>query len=264
VSGKEISRQLSALTSTTTYGLASTSVVNHMKLLVALFVLLLSTLPAQCRQPQCIKSEFSGVATQSQTFRQELGQGIRFTVGPMTLEPDARWRWFQVVVIKEDEGVYVFNLSDTNWLLTTDFWSAFIGGANLDLKAALGYRLRYLIFPVSSEDKERLREAVDLIRNANTPDQIMQAARSLKSIPLGQLRFEIADYGVTGSDPPTSVDWVRFSAIATLPPNFVVSGTLPTTLTACPAIPNEVIQNIRRPNRHEYLLHTTATTAVER
>ena len=127
-----------------------------------LVLLLLLTVASYCQQQQCLQSEFSGEAAQGQGFRQELGQGVAFSVVPMgrnTQEP--KWGWLKIRVVDESKVIFAFNPSDENWLLATPDWgSAFIGGFNSDVNRAIEYRLRDLIFPLSFDDKQKLREAL--------------------------------------------------------------------------------------------------------
>jgi len=100
------------------------------KVLQVLLVLLLSTVESKSQQSQCMQTEFSGEVSQGQKFSQQLGEGIRFSVLPMSLKEDPRWGWFQIRVLNEQRPIVVFNPSDSNWLLATDWSSAFIGGVN--------------------------------------------------------------------------------------------------------------------------------------
>lgn len=210
------------------------------KLAVLVFLLLLAG-TAQTQQPQCIQSEFSGSAAQGQEFKQEFGQGITFTVFPMRLKEDPRWGWFQIDVLGDREhAVFVFNPSDTNWLLATDFASAFIGGPNSDVKVGIEYRVRYFVFPLSLDDKQKLRETARLVNEASTEDEKRTAVTALKSMHLAQLKFEITDYTLAHVDPPTSVDWAKFTGVVTFPSGFRISEGLRSTDLECPAIPDEV------------------------
>jgi hypothetical protein len=110
-----------------------------MKLLPILLLALVSSLEAQNLQPQCPKVEFNGEVAQGRPYSQQLGGNVSFSVLPMRLREDPRYGWFQLRIIGEGSG-FVFNLSDRNWLLATDFYSAFIGGTDSDVKAALSYR----------------------------------------------------------------------------------------------------------------------------
>jgi hypothetical protein len=237
-----------------------------MKVMPVLLVLVLfSAVEAQTAPRQCVRAEFTGEATQDNAFTQDLGEGIRFSVFPMRMKEDARWGWFQIRVIGGDEdGIFAFNPSDLNWLLATDFRSAFIGGPNSDVKASLTYRLRYFIFPISRDNKQQLRGAANRLVFAQTPGETGNATAALNSMPLGQIRFEITDYGLAGGEPPTSVEWVQFTSTVTLPPGFVMSRQLSPSYVECPAIPEEVIDNIRDQKRHDYFLQPKPTSNAER
>ena len=234
----------------------------------ALILLLLATLAAYGQEQQCVQSEFSGEATHAKTFRQELGQGIAFSIEPMgrtTQEP--RWGWFKIVVVDDSKGLFVFNPTDANWLFAIPDWgTAFIGGFNSDVKRAMEYRVRDLVFPLSFDDKQRLRELSALIYGAKTPEEAQTAAVPLKSMHLGQIRFEITDYRLGTEQPPTSVDWVKFNAIVTVPADFSLSGKLVAAKLSvryvdCPAIPDELIESIRNPKRHEFFLPPATAAA---
>jgi hypothetical protein len=225
-----------------------------MKALTILVLLFVSGLQAQISQPQCAKGEFSGEATQGQPFSRELAGGIKFSVDPMRLKEDPRWAWFRIRVVGNDQrGVFAFNPPDSNWLLAADFWSAFIGGVNSDLEAALQYRLRYLVFPTSFKDKERLRRAADAFHSARATDEIEKGVNALRAIPIGVIQFEITDYGLDEGERPMSVDWVKFTVKVNFPREFS-PGPLLVTEAECPVIPDEVIENIQSPERHKYLL----------
>jgi hypothetical protein len=222
--------------------------------ILTILILFISGLHAQVSGPHCEQGEFSGEARQGQPFRSELVGGIKFSVDPRRLKEDPRWAWFQIRVIGADQGVFVFNESDGNWLLATDVWSAFIGGVNIDLNAALQYRVRYLVFPTSFKDKEKLRRAADELHSARATNEIEKAVNALKKIPLGVIRFEINDYGLGENERPMSVDWVDFTVNVTFPPEFSRLGPLLVTSAECPALPPDVIETIRSPERHKYLL----------
>jgi hypothetical protein len=234
---------------------------NVMKFLTVLILLFVSGLQAQTGGPQCAEGELSGEAKQDQPFSRELGEGIQFSVDPVRLKEDRRWAWFRLRVIGKDQDVFLFHLSDTNWLLATDFWSAFVGGPNWDLRDALQYRRRYFVFPVSSKDKETLSATAEALHSAKTVDEVEKGVNSLKQISLGVIQFEITDYGLGEGDIPMSVDWIKFTLKVTLPPEFLDSrlGPLLVTNVECPAIPDEVIENIRLPERRKYLLPITST-----
>jgi hypothetical protein len=231
-------------------------VVTAMRWLTILVVLLLVTLEAEAQDLQCVQVEFSGEARQGHEYSQQLGDYLSFSVEPMRLREDSRWGWFQIRVIRDDgSGVFVFNLSDRNWLLAaSDFWSVFIGGPNVDLIAALQYHTRYLVSPVSADDKERAAGAANLIVRARTPKKMQRALAALRGVSLAQIQFEITDYGLRAWEPPMSVEWVKFNVKLILPPDFRVSGEIPLMFVQCPAIPDEVVENIRNPERHKYLL----------
>lgn len=229
--------------------------VNIYQTLMVHVWLFVAELVAQTMGPQCAKGEFSGEARQGQPpFSRELRGGIKFSVIPMQAKEDPRWTWFKIRVIGDDQRVFVFNLSDTNWLLATDFWSAFIGGAYSDQEAALQYLLRYWVLPTAFEDKERLRRTADAIHDAKTKGEIEERLKALRAIPLGLIRFEITDYGLGAGQSPMSVDWVKFAVNLTFPPEFSRPGPLFVTKAECPAIPDEVVENIRSTNRHKYVL----------
>ena len=175
----------------------------------------------------------------------------------MGLVPDqCAWRSYE-------HGIFVFNPSDTNWLLATDFASAFIGGPNSDVKAGIEYRARYFVFPLSLDDKQKLRETARLVKEASTEDEKRTAIAALKSMHLGQLKFEITDYTLAHVDPPTSIDWVKFTGVVTFPSGFRISEGLRSTDVECPAIPDEVIENIRDQKHHQYFLPAKTTTPSE-
>lgn len=220
--------------------------------ILAILILFAPGLLAQGGGPQCEKGEFSGEARQGQPFSRELVGGLQFSVDPMRLKENPRWAWFQIRVIGPDQLGFIFNPSDSNWLLATDFWSAFVGGANFDLDTALQYRIRYLVFPTSFEGKEKLRRAADALHSAKATDEI-ENRNALRKMPLGVIRFEITDYGLEEQEEPMSVEWIRFTVQVTFPPEFSVLGSLLVTTAECPAMPNEVFQNIRSPERHKYL-----------
>jgi len=232
-----------------------------MKLLRIAILIPLLAAAAQSRQSRCMRAGFSGVASQDKVFHQELGEGLTLTVLPMKSKEDARWGWFQLKVLCDTCG-YVFNPSDANWLLATDFNSAFIGGPNTDVKAALEYRTRYMIFPSSVEDKERLKAVPSGLQSVH-PEEQAKAMETLRSTRLIQMKFQIDDYSLGTREPPTSVEWLKFSATVILPPDFLVSGKLGISLVDCPAIPEEVIENTRNPKRHQYFLPSKTTASAE-
>ena len=51
-----------------------------------------------------------------------------------------------------------------------------------------------------------------------------------------------------------SVDWVKFTGVVTVPSEFHISRRLSLTYVECPAVADEVIENIRNSKRHNYLL----------
>ena len=240
--------------------------VNAMKAPHLLFLLLFSTVLTHSQQQQCVQSEFSGEAVQGQQFNQELGEGLVLSVVPMR---NAQWGWFQIRVRDESHGPFVFNQSDMNWLLATPDWgSAFIGGPNSDQKAALEYRLRYLAIPMSLDNKEALRKTTSFLSTAKTPEEEQSAVAALKSMRLGQITFQITEYRFADGQPPTSVNWVKFTGIVTVPTDFLLSGKLISAKRSlryveCPDIPDEVIENIRNPKSHEYFLPKVAAGPPE-
>jgi len=229
------------------------------------FLLLFSPVLAQT-QEQCVESEFSGEAFQGQRFNQELGEGLVLSVVPMR---NARWGWFLIRLRAESSPVFVFNPSDMNWLLATPDWgSASIGGPLSDQKAALEYRLRYLVFPISLNDKKELRETASRLSVAKTPEEEHSAVAALESMHLGRIKFEINDHGFADGEPPTYLEWVKFTGIVTLPADFLLSGKLVSAKQTlkyvdCPAISAEVIESIRNPKRHEYFLPTGTAPPIE-
>jgi len=230
-----------------------TKVMKDIKVLTILISLFVSGLQAQSSGAQCERGEFSGEAKQGLAFSRELVGGIKFSVDPMQLKEDPRWGWFQIRVVGTDQPVVVFNPSDTNWLVATDFWSAFIGGVNVDLEAALQYRLRNLVFPTSFKDKEKLRRVAGALYSAKVTDEIQKGVNALRTIPLGVIHFEITDYGLGEGEYPTSVEWIKFTVNVTFPRESSRLGPLLVTEAECPAIPDEVIENIRGTERHKYL-----------
>ncbi|HEY8669949.1 MAG TPA: hypothetical protein VIL63_03845 [Terriglobales bacterium] len=225
--------------------------MNDIKVLTILISLFVSGLQAQSSGAQCERGEFSGEAKQGLAFSRELVGGIKFSVDPMQLKEDPRWGSFQIRVLGTDQPVFDFNLSDRNWLLATDFWSSFIGGVNVDLKAALQYRLRNLIFPTSFKNKEKLRIVADALHGAKGKDEIEKSVNALRAIPLGVMQFEITDYAIGDGERPTSIEWVKFTVTVTFPREFSSVGPLLVSDAECPAIPDEVIENIRGTERHK-------------
>lgn len=90
--------------------------------------------------------------------------------------------------------------------------------------------------------------------NADTPDGQRAAIAELKSMRLGQIKFEITESRLANGQPPLSADWVKFTGVVTAPSEFHISGKLSLTYVECPAVADEVIENIRNPKRHNYLL----------
>lgn len=197
--------------------------------------------------------DFSGEASQEHGFQQELGEGLTFSVVPMTEKEEPQWGWFQLKVINSRSGGYVFNPSDRNWLLVNDWGSAFIGGPNTDVKAALEYRTRHMIVPTSGEDKQRL-----WLMPGNLPSAAQEREHEitaiLNSMRLAQMKFVIEDFRLAQGEPPTYIQWVKFKTEVIFPPDFLVSGEVGVSFINCPAISEEVVENIRNPKRHEYFL----------
>jgi hypothetical protein len=228
--------------------------MNLMNVRIILLIVLCGMCGAQAQQRQCFQAEFSGEAKQGQALSQELGAGVRFSVNPAQAREDERISWFKIRVIGEREGgVFVFSLSDTNWILAvSDFWSAFIGGPNTDLEAALEYKVRYLLFPIALDEKQGAIAVANRLRIANTKQQIRDSVTALNAAHLALAKFEITDHGLGNGKPPTSVDWVKFNVKVTLPGDFLISGELPVEAVDCPQIPAEMIENVRNPGRHEF------------
>lgn len=222
-----------------------------MKLLTCI-LLLIPTLAFA--QEQCAQMQFSGEATQSVKYTQQLLPSLALNVSPIRLKEDPKWAWFEISVTPDNrEGIFVFTQGDRNWLLdASDFWSAFIGGANADLNRALQYRSRYFVFPIIAEEKQSGREAASMISTAHDPKQLSRAITALERLHLAHLEFEITDYRLGGSEVPTSVEWVRFNVKVTFPPNVPLSTEM--TSAPCRAIPPELLDNIRNPKRHSYVL----------
>jgi hypothetical protein len=224
-----------------------------------LLAVLFSAILADGQRTQCMQADFSGEASQEHGFQQELGEGLTFSVVPMTGKEEPQWGWFQLKVISSCSGGYVFNPSDANWLLVNDWGSAFIGGPNTDVKAALEYRTRYMIFPTSGEDKQRLWLMLGSFRTAAAPEQERQITVTLNSMRLGQMKFVIEDFRLAQSEPPTYVQWVKFNTEVILAPDFLVSGKVGVSFINCPTISEEVVENIRNPKRHDYFLPNGTT-----
>ena len=220
--------------------------------LLAIVVTLLATVQARSQARQCYQVAFSGEATQSQSFRQQLGDDLTFSVIPMRLRGgDPRWAWFKIRVLPND-GAFGFNASDENWLLAvSDGWSVLIGAVNSDLNAALEYRSRNLVFPLRGE-KQKALEAVALIRSARTAEELRRALATLNALRLAQVSFELTDYGLNAGDPPMGIDWVKFKVRLTLPDDFPFWGGTAPMFVKCPTLPDEVIENVINPNRHKY------------
>lgn len=232
---------------------------------LSLALLVLLSAVAYPQEQQCVQSELSGEAAQGHQFNQELGQGLVFSIVPMRIVP---WAWFQITIIDKSHAGYVLNMSDANWLLATpDFGSAFIGGINSDQKAALGYRIRDLLFPISFGEKEELRTVSTDLYTTKAQEEESKSIAVLGSMRLGQMKFEITDYHFAKGNPPTSLEWVKFNAVVTVPADFrlsekLVSAKLSLRYVECPAIPDEVIENIRNPKRHEYFLASESASAT--
>jgi hypothetical protein len=227
---------------------------DSMGLLFILIAALVMVFAAEAQTLQCLQTDFPGEAKQAKPFSQNLGGGVTFSVNPMQSREDPKQTWFVIGAIGDGGGGYVFSPSDTNWFLAASFGPAFIGGIHSDLRAALGYRSRQLLLPLSIEDKQKAREAVDLVVEAKTPEQERRAIAALKAAHLAQADFEITDYALGAGEPPLGVDWVRFNVIMTLPRDFPVSGGLPVSVVDCPAIPAEAIADMKDPHRHDYTL----------
>lgn len=226
-----------------------------MRVLVILITVLVSVFAAQAQTLQCVQTEFSGEATQAKPFSQNLGGGVAFSVEQMQSREEPKQTWFVIRAIGDGAGVYVFSPSDANWVLAASgFSTAFIGGIHSDLRAALGYRSRPLLLPLSTEDKQKAREAAELVYEAKTPEQERKAIAALKAAHLAQADFEITDYALGVGEPPVSVNWVRFNVTMIVPRDFPVSGGLPVSLVDCPLIPAEAIANLKDPHRHDYTL----------
>ena len=232
--------------------------------LLAIAVTVLAAVQAQSQAKQCLQLEFSGEATQTQGYRQRLGEDLTFSVDPMRLRDDPKWAWFQIRVLPND-GVFVFNLSDWNWLLAvSDFRSVFIGGPNSDLNATLQCRSRYLAFPLQKGGKDKATEAANLIRGARTTEEMRRALAALKALRLAQILFELSDYRLEAADPPMGVDWVKFKVKLTLPDDFRLSGEVAPIFVECPAIPDEMVKSIGNPDRHRYSLFSAHDAAQPR
>jgi hypothetical protein len=124
---------------------------------------------------------------------------------------------------------------------------------------------RYLLFPLSFDDKTELREKASLVNTAKNSEEVESAVASLRSMRLGHIRFEITDCHLGNGEPPTSVDWVKFSGTVTVPYDFRLSGKMVGAHNSlryvdCPGIPDEVIENIRNPRLHEYFLPAKNTS----
>src|SRR5436305_14769968 len=119
-----------------------------MRLLTAIAIVLVT---ANARvQGQCVQVQFSGEATQSHRYIQQLDEYLQVNVFPMHFEPDPRWVWFEISVAPS-HGVFVFSPGDANWLLdVTDFWCAFIRPPNSDLDSSLQYRSRDSVVPITA------------------------------------------------------------------------------------------------------------------
>lgn len=222
-----------------------------MKLLICILLLMPSI---AFTQEQCAQMQFSGEATQSGKYTQQLLPSLALNVSPIRLKEDPKWAWFEISVSPDNrDGIFVFTQGDRNWLLdASDFWSAFIGGANSDLNRALQYRSRYFVFPITAEEKQSGRKAASMISSADDPKQLSRAITALERLHMAHLEFDITDYRLGGAEVPTSVDWVRFDVKVTFPPNIRLSTEM--TSVPCPVIPPELLENIRDPKRHSYVL----------
>jgi len=222
-----------------------------MKLLICILLLIQTVAFAQ---EQCAQMEFSGEATQTAKYAHQLLPSLALSVNPRHLKEDPRRAWFEISVTPDDrDGIFVFTLGDRNWLLhVSDFWSVFIGGANSDLGRALQYRSRYFVFPITAEEKGAGRKAASVISSADDGKQLSRAITALESLHLAHLEFEITDYGLGGAEVPRSVEWVKFDVKVTFPPNIDLSTEM--TSVPCPSIPPGLLENIRNPKRHSYVL----------
>jgi hypothetical protein len=173
----------------------------------------------------------------------------------MKLREDPRWEWFAIrVVRRDDNGIFVFHPDDGNWLLTFNFWSAFVGGPNTDVRAALRYQRRYLLFPISASLLPEARPVAEMFYQSKTDVDIKNAAQALRRLQLAHMQFEITDYGLDKSESPHAVKWVRFQAILTFPPSFRVSDDLPVVTVTRPEIPDDVIENLKDQKKFEFSL----------
>lgn len=222
---------------------------------LATILFILATFGAKAQQ-QCVQFTFSGRATQNQDFKRALNDHLIFEVVPRHLKEDAQWSWFEISVVPSDEsGVFVFAPGDRNWLLdVTDLWSVFMGGPNSNLNDAMQYRSRLLVFPVASVDKQAAREAVSGITEAQTDEELSSATSALQKIRLAHIRFDITDYALVGRSLPTTVEWVRFHVTLTTLAGVLSSADSGSRQVPCPAIPADLVQNIRDPKRHSYVL----------
>ncbi len=222
-----------------------------MKLIAFVIASVLCVLALQAQTPQCIQTDFSGEATQSHEFRQELGDGLTFTIKPMKFSGHPEKAWFRIIVLRKGASLFVFNPSDTNWAVAVGgLGQVLIGGASVDLRKSLQDRSRYLFLPLSVDEKERARKAANSLYEATTPEQEMKAVAALNKVHMAHAEFEITDYELGGGAPPISVESVKFHVKITFPGDFLISGELPVTLVNCPAIPAEVIASLKDPHRH--------------
>jgi hypothetical protein len=207
---------------------------------------------------RCLETHFSGEVTQGDAFRKELGSGIEFSVNSASLKEAPWWSWFSIRVIRSSDGIFASQPSDTNWALAiNNFGTVFIGGPRTDLRAALGYRSRYLLFPLSPEDLLKARQATELARTAQSKGQYQKALAALKAARLAHAEFEITDYGLGPGEPPTTVEWLRFDIKLTVPSAFTIAAELPVATVDCPAIPASVLDDIQHPKRFQYWLPGT-------
>lgn len=236
-----------------------------MKRVAALTVMIgcLCSIAMSQQERRCVETQFSGETTQLERYSQQLDERLAFSVDPMRLREDPRWAWFQIRVTPHDgSAIFVLSPGDFNLLLNaTDFWSALIGGPDSDLNEALQYRSRYLIFPVAAADKQTARHAAELVRSAKTSEELKRAVAVLNGMHLAHLQFEITDYVLGKEQPPRSVESVKFDVKLIVPTEFRFSQKVPSIFVECPAIPPELVENLRNRERHKYLLATDDSRA---
>ena len=85
-----------------------------MRLLTAIAIVLVAA--NALVQGQCVQVQFSGEATQSHKYIQQLDKNLEINVSPMHSEPDPGWAWFEIGVAPRD-GAFVSSPGDGNWLL---------------------------------------------------------------------------------------------------------------------------------------------------